>query len=485
MRNLRIALVSPEVFPFAKTGGLADVAGALPKYLARHGQEVIVVMPKYRAIDGEKFGLTDTGLEITVELGEETERHKLFVSDHIPGVKTYFLEAPGYFDREQLYGTPNGDYPDNSLRFGFFAKSVPEVLEALGFEADILHCNDWQTGLVPVYLKEKTENGGFLSNTKTLFTIHNIAYQGLFDPKELPKLGLSWEYFVMEGLEFWEKVSFIKGGIVFSDAVSTVSRKYSEEIQTPEFGYGLETILASKRDVLSGIPNGIDPEEWDPATDDRIAARFSASDIGPKQECKRALTDENGLAYSTDVPIIGMITRLAAQKGLDILSKCIEELVDLGIQFVILGTGDNEYHRIFEGFKEELAGKVGINIMFDAAMAQRIYAGSDMFLMPSRYEPCGLGQLISMRYGTVPIVRRTGGLSDTVTEFDPRTMSGTGFVFSEYTAGALTETVKRALNLYKDETRWRKVVENAMNYDSSWNRSSEEYIELFHKILGE
>ncbi len=485
MRNLRIALISPEVFPFAKTGGLADVAGALPKYLARQGQEVIVIMPKYREIDGDRHGLTDTGLEITVELGKETGQHKLFVSDHIPDVKTYLVEAPEHFDREQLYGTPNGDYPDNSVRFGFFAKSVPEVLEALGFEADILHCNDWQTGLVPVYLKEKTENGGFLSNAKTLFTIHNIAYQGLFDPKELPKLGLGWEYFIMEGLEFWEKVSFMKGGIVFSDAVSTVSRRYSEEIQTPEFGYGLETILASKRDVLYGIPNGIDPEEWDPATDDRIAARFSASDIGPKQECKRALADENGLAYSTDVPIIGMITRLAAQKGLDILSKCIEELVDLGIQFVILGTGDNEYHRIFEGFKEKLAGKVGINILFDAAMAQRIYAGSDMFLMPSRYEPCGLGQLISMRYGTVPIVRRTGGLSDTVTEFDPRTMSGTGFVFSEYTAGALTETVKRALNLYKDETRWKKVVENAMLYDSSWNRSSAEYIELFHKILGE
>ncbi len=484
MTSLKIALISPEVFPFAKTGGLADVAGALPKYLVRHGQEVIVIMPKYWAIDGEKFGLSDTGIAITVELGKETSQHRLFVSDHIPGVKTYFVEAPDYFDREQLYGTPNGDYPDNSLRFGFFAKSALAVLEALGFEADVLHCNDWQTGLVPVYLKEQAVNGGFLSNAKTLFTIHNIAYQGLFDRDELPKLGLGWEYFVMEGLEFWEKVSFMKGGIVFSDAVSTVSRKYSEEIQTPEFGYGLETILASRRAFLHGIPNGIDPEKWDPTTDDRLAARFSPSDIGPKEECKRALAEENGLTYSPDVPIIGMITRLAAQKGLDILSRCFEELVGLGINFVILGTGDDEYHRIFEGFKEKLSGKVGVNIMFDAAMAQRIYAGSDMFLMPSRYEPCGLGQLISMRYGTIPIVRRTGGLSDTVSEFEPRAMTGTGFLFSEYTAGALTETVKRALNLYKDETRWKKLVQNAMTYDSSWDRSSAEYIDLFHKILG-
>ena len=483
MKNLKIALISPEVFPFAKTGGLADVAGALPKYLARRGQDVIVVMPKYRTIDGESFGLTDTGLEIAVKMDKETSQHRLFVSEHIPGVKTFFIDAPEYFDREQLYGTPNGDYPDNAARFGFFAKSVLEALEALDFEADIIHCNDWQTGLVPVYLKERSENGGFLSNAKTLFTIHNMAYQGLFEPGVLPKLGVPWKYFVMEGLEFWGKASFMKGGIVFSDAVSTVSRRYSEEIQTPEFGFGLENILASRQNVLHGIPNGLDPEEWDPATDGDISARYTASKPGPKATCKRALANENGLVYSADVPIVGMITRLAAQKGLDILSQCIEELVALGVNLVILGTGDDEYHRILEEKKEKLAGSVGVNIGFDCAMARRIYAGADMFLMPSRYEPSGLGQLISMRYGTIPIVRKTGGLSDTVTEFDPGTSQGTGFVFSEYTAGALTETAKRALNLYKDKTRWKKLVKNAMSYDSSWDRSSKEYIELYHNIL--
>ncbi|MBN2209292.1 MAG: glycogen synthase GlgA [Candidatus Coatesbacteria bacterium] len=483
MKNLKIALISSEVFPFAKTGGLADVAGALPKYLARREQDVIVVMPKYRTIDEKSFGLTDTGLEITVKMVKETSQHRLFVSEHIPGVKTYFIEAPEYFDREQLYGTPNGDYPDNAARFGFFAKSVLETLEALDFEADIVHCNDWQTGLVPVFLKERSENGGFLSNAKTLFTIHNIAYQGLFEGEVLPKLGLPWKYFVMEGLEFWGKVSFMKGGIIFSDAVSTVSRKYSEEIQTAEFGYGLETILASRRNVLHGIPNGIDPEEWDPEIDGDIAARYSASKPGPKATCKRALANENGLVYSADVPIIGMITRLAAQKGLDILSQCIEDVVDLGVNLVILGAGDDEYHQLLIELKDELSGRIGVNIGFDSAMAKRIYAGSDMFLMPSRYEPCGLGQLISMRYGTIPIVRKTGGLSDTVAEFDPRTAQGTGFVFSEYTAGALTETAKRALNLYKDKTRWKKLVKNAMSYDSSWDRSSGEYVELYQKIL--
>ncbi|HUT04397.1 MAG TPA: glycogen synthase GlgA [bacterium] len=483
---MKIALIASEVFPFAKTGGLADVAGALPKYLARRGQEIIVIMPKYGTIDAAKFGLQDTGLEIAVEMAGETSNHKLFASDAIAGVKTYFIDAPEYFDRECLYGTPEGDYPDNSLRFGLFAKSVPEILRAIGFEADILHCNDWQTGLVPIYLKEEAaKGGGFLSHTKTLFTIHNIAYQGLFDREELPKLGLGWKYFVVGGLEFWEKVSFIKGGIVFSDAVSTVSRKYSEEIQTAEFGYGLETILGSRRDILFGIPNGIDTEKWDPATDEAIPAHFSASDIGPKKECKRALAEENDIAYSKAVPLVGMVTRLAAQKGLDLLSQAFQELMDLGVNFVILGAGDEEYHRIFERFKEKLVGKVGINITFDSAMARRIYAGSDMFLMPSRYEPCGLGQLIAMRYGSVPIVRRTGGLADTVTEFDPREMTGNGLLFTEYSAGALIETVKRALNLYRDQSLWRRIAASAMAYDSSWERASGQYIDLYHKLLGE
>ena len=481
--QLKVAFISSEVFPFAKTGGLADVSGALPKYLARQGQEVIIIMPKYSKIDEQRFGLREAGVSVQVDFAGETKEYRLLVSEHIPGVKTYFVDAPEFYDREELYGTPNGDYPDNALRFGFLAKSVLAILRALDFRPDIIHCNDWQTGLVPLYLRERCkQDDTFFSGIKTLFTIHNIAYQGIFSHEELPKLGLGWEHFVMNGLEFWGKVSFMKGGIVYSDAVSTVSRTYSQEIQTSEFGYGLEDILRSRSDVLFGIPNGIDPEEWDPSTDDEIAARFSVENIDAKQENKRALAEENGLEYASERPIVGMITRLAAQKGLDILSQCLEELVSLGINFVILGTGDEEYHRIFEGFRDRLSGKVGVHIMFDAAMAKRIYAGSDMFLMPSRYEPCGLGQLISMRYGTVPIVRKTGGLADTVFEFDPAKLTGTGFLFSEYSAGALTETVKRALNLYKDQQRWRKLVENAMNYDSSWDRSSAEYVKLYQKV---
>ncbi|MCD6327215.1 glycogen synthase GlgA [bacterium] len=483
IEKLKIALISSEVFPFAKTGGLADVAGALPKYLARNGHDVIVIMPKYITIDDDKFGLKDTGTKVTVKFGGKPNKHRLFVSEHIPGVKTFFIEAPAFYDRDELYGTPNGDYKDNALRFGFFAKAVLAALEAIGFEADILHCNDWQTGLVPIYLKEIAKRGGFLSKAKTLFTIHNIAYQGLFKKDVLAELGLSPDLFVIDGLEFWGKVSFIKGGILFSDAVSTVSHKYSQEIQTSEFGFGLEEILYERKESLFGIPNGIDPEKWDPATDEAIPAHYGVRNTDGKRDCKIALAAENGLKYSPGVPIIGMITRLAAQKGLDILSECIEQLVELGIQFVILGTGDDEYHRIFGDLKKRLAGKVGINILYDASMAQRIYAGSDIFLMPSRYEPCGLGQLISMRYGTVPLVRNTGGLSDTVTEFDPATRRGTGFLFTEYTAGALTETVKRALNLFKDKNRWKKLVRNALEYDSSWNRSSRDYIELYRRLL--
>lgn len=458
-RRLKVLFASSEVAPFSKTGGLADVAGSLPVALNKAGLDVRVVTPRYKSV--KIFG------------------NEARLDNRIP---VYFIENDAYFMRDNLYGDRKGDYPDNLDRFVFFSRSILDLLKEIDFKPDIIHCNDWQTGLVPVYLKEAFRADPFYSGIKTILTIHNIAYQGLFSKAEFHKTGLSWDYFTIHRLEFHDMVNVLKGGLVFTDAITTVSPTYAREIQTPEFGYGLNGLLYERRDSLSGIINGIDYGEWDPSKDKELKYHFSLSKLEGKYKDKSALQKKAGLEQKADVPVLGVVSRLADQKGLDLISRIIHPLLGMDVQFILLGTGEERYHRLFEDIKKKFHGKASINLRFDALLAKEVYAGVDMFLMPSRYEPCGLGQIISLRYGTIPIVRNTGGLADTISEYDPKTTRGNGFVFERYDAGELFNAVRRAADIYRQRGLWKKLVSNAMRCDFSWDNSARKYLELYEKI---
>jgi len=477
---MRIAFVSPEVVPFAKTGGLADVSGALPKALARLGMEVVVVMPRYKAVDIKKFGLKDTKLKVSAPVDKETVEAKLYEGGLPGGVKVYFLDVPRYFDRDQLYGTPTGDYPDNAERFTWFSKAVPGVLKAVGFSPDIVHVNDWQSGFVPLFLKAFHKDDPLLGGAATVLTVHNMGYQGTFWAEDMHLTGLGWEYFTPSGIEFYGKMNVMKAGLIYSDVINTVSKGYSKEIQTPEYGCGLDGVLRARSADLYGIVNGIDYDEWDPETDKDIAVNFSQGDIKGKQANKKALQKELGLTQGK-APLFGIITRLADQKGLDILSESLDEMMEMGVQLALLGTGEEKYHTLFSNLAKKRPKQVSVTLGFDGKLAKRIYAGSDAFLMPSRYEPCGLGQLISLRYGTVPLVRKTGGLADTVKNYNPKTGKGNGFVFTEYSSKAFLRSVKAALAAYDDKDVWNKLIGQGMAEDHSWESSARDYVKLYEK----
>lgn len=479
---LKVVFATSEMVPFAKTGGLADVAGSLPSELADLGHEVKVFMPKYSKIDENKFGLKLVYDSIKVPMDTGDENAGLFVAN-FKGVQVFFIDNPEYFSREQLYGTPQGDYPDNDRRFTFFQRAVPESIKAINFKPDVMHCHDWQTGLLPLYLKTIYKDEPLFQKTKTFFTIHNLAYQGNFPPDSLSVTGLPWDVFSLDGLEFWGKLSFLKAGLVYSDVLTTVSEKYAEEIQTKEMGCGMEGVLSNRSEDLHGVLNGIDMEVWNPETDRNITANFSAKDLTRKLINKAVLQKENSLPVNSSIPLLGIITRLADQKGLDILAPAMEDLAKMDIQFVLLGTGEEKYHKIFSELGKKYPEKFGMNILFDAKMAQRIYAGSDMFLMPSYFEPCGLGQMISLRYGTVPVVRATGGLADTITNYDPSTGKGNGFVFSDYTSSALLDAISRAIEVFQDRRAWLKLVKEGMKRDFSWEASAKKYISLYKEAL--
>lgn len=451
---MKILLCSSEVAPFAKTGGLADVAGSLPIYLKKLKTDVRVCMPKYSCVKA-------TGLRVKL-------------ANTIP---VYFIKNDKYFARPSLYGTEKGDFPDNLERFSFFCRSTLELLKKEDFKPDIIHCNDWQTALIPVYLKTIYKDDPFYNNIKTIFTIHNMAYQGVFAKEEYPKLGIGWEYFHIEALEFYGMVNLMKGGLVFSDFITTVSPTYSKEIQSPEFGCRLEGVLSKRKDNLAGILNGIDYNEWNPRTDKELSRRYSAGLSADKVYNKVALQKELGLPVKPDVPLIGVVGRLAHQKGFDILAEKIDDICSMDLQFALLGTGEEAYHKLMQEIAKKHPKKTSINIKFDNTLAKKIYASSDMFLMPSRYEPCGLGQLISLRYGTIPIVRKTGGLADTITEDN-------GFVFEQYTGDELLNTIRRALDAYKDRKAWQAKVRRAMEYDFSWGNSAKEYVKLYERLVG-
>ncbi len=478
-KDLRVLLVASEMTPYAKTGGLADVVGSLPKALNDLGNvDIRAVIPKYKIIDDAEYGLKEMTEAIHFSIGGRSHEVKIKYVDSAEGWKTYFIDSEEYFGRDGLYG-----YGDDAQRFALFSRAVLEMAKVLDFKPDIIHCNDWHTGLIPTYLKTIYSDDPFLKDSATIFTVHNLGYQGAFPKEVLPELGLGWEEFAPEKLEFWGEVCLIKGGLVYSDVINTVSQKYAEEIQTPQYGERLEGLLSDRKDVLHGIVNGLDYSVWDPATDRNIARNYDISSIDDKVENKIALQRENNMTEDPQAPLLGIVSRLSHQKGLDIVGDAVHDMISLGAQFVLLGTGDEGYHQLFQKLGDDFPDSIGINLLFSEALAQHIYAGSDMFLMPSRYEPCGLGQLISMRYGTIPIVRRTGGLADTVQEYDPETGNGTGFCFDDESPTALMSAVRRALEIYSDKDNWRKLVLNAMKADFSWENSAREYVNLYRAAI--
>jgi starch synthase len=480
---LKIVFVCSEAVPFAKTGGLADVTGSLPVALARLGHKVSLIVPGYGSIDPDRFGLTKI-TDLDVRLGPVTHRATVYESAAIEGVTSYIIAHEGFFNRQYLYGTPDGDYRDNYERFAFFSRGALEVMRNRSLAPDVIHCHDWQTGLVPVYLSLSDREWGELHDARIVFTIHNLAYQGNFDFVALQKAGLPPDLFRMEGgLEFYGRISYLKGGILFSDVITTVSPTYGQEIQKDGLGLGFEGILRARADSLHGIVNGIDYGEWNPGTDPHLPMRYGEDDLRGKEETKKALMGKAGLEYGSGRLVMGMISRLAEQKGLDILCEAIPRVIDEDVAFVILGFGDQHYHDLLGRIAKERAGKLSVTFAFDNVLAHMIYAGSDLFLMPSRYEPCGLGQLISMKYGTPPLVRSTGGLKDTVVPFDARTGSGTGFVFEGYSANALAAEMQAAVRLYSRQDVWKKLVTNCMRQDYSWGTSALQYIDLYRKTV--
>lgn len=487
--TFNVLYVSSEVAPFAKTGGLADVAGALPKALKDMGLDVRIMMPKYGFISERKYVLREVIRlrEIPVRLGEReyvVSAKSAFLPDS--KVQVYFIDYPPYFDRESPYVNPSTgkDWSDNAERFALFSRAVLEVLRVLHWQPDVIHCNDWQTALIPAYLKTQLKDDPFYAKISTLLTIHNLAYQGVFEEDVVEVIGLPRELFGPGGpVEFYGKVNFLKAGIVFADAISTVSERYAEEIQTEEFGAGLDGVLRSRKDDLYGILNGVDYSVWNPETDEFIPHKYSISDLSGKQRNKEALLTQVGLPYDPNIPVIGMISRLAEQKGFDLLIEAMDQLMALDLELVILGTGDPKYHKLLEEYAKKYPEKLSVNLRFDEPLAHLIEAGSDMFLMPSRYEPCGLNQIYSLKYGTIPIVRETGGLADTIQDYDPQTGKGTGFVFKEYSAEAMLAAVRRALNVYQDKTTWTKIMKTAMRQDFSWNVAAKKYVSLYRKLV--
>jgi starch synthase len=479
---MKVAVLASEVVPFAKTGGLADVAGALPKFIGRQGAEVKVFLPFYRETKKKGFSLLPTARDLKLDWPGGGESFSVF--ELRDGAVTFYLiEKDSFFDRDYLYGTPLGDYPDNGERFAFFSRAALETLRRIGFRPDIIHGHDWQAAITLAYLKHLYGDDPFFAYTRSLFTVHNLAYQGLFAKDVLARIGLPDYLFNLEDLEFYGKVNYLKAGLIYSTAISTVSRRYSQEIQTPEFGCRLDGLLHKRRGVLFGILNGVDYSDWNPATDKFISRPFDPTYIDGKKACRADLVRAFSLEPITEeTPVIGMVSRLAGQKGFDILCQALDGLFGLGVALVILGTGEEVYQKALLEAREKYPRSLGLRIAFDEGLSHKIYAGSDMFLIPSRYEPCGLTQMYSLRYGTVPVVRATGGLDDTIQEYDPVGQIGNGFRFDDYSAPALVAAVKNAVGVFRQRARWRSLMQNAMACDFSWDRSAHEYIRLFNKI---
>ena len=466
---MRVVFCSSEVLPFAKTGGLADVCGTLPLILEKYGINVAIVMPRYQCVDAKKFTVRPLNQNIsTAKIGQN--------------INVYFVENKRLFDRDGLYGDEKGDYEDNLERFSYYGKAALELLKEANLKTDIIHCHDWQAALIPVYLKTAYKNDPFYAKIKSILTIHNLAYQGLFAEEEFPLLGLNDKLFGVDGLEFYGNVNLLKGGIIFSDAVTTVSRQYAKEIQTPKFGCGLEGVLRKKKNIL-GINNGVDGQLWNPETDAFLAKNYSAGNIEDKYVNKRELQKKLKLDAKKDVPLVGFVGRLSSQKGLDLVYEAVDEIVKLDVQMVFLGVGEEKYQNILRAMAKKYPKKIAAYLQFDEPMAHLVYAGSDIFLMPSVYEPCGLSQMISLRYGTIPLVFKTGGLADTIKHFDSADHQGNGFVFDIYKKEALVKTMKIAVKAYHDKDIFNRLVLKSFGHDFSWKNSAAEYKKLYEETL--
>jgi starch synthase len=477
MARLKVVLVVSEAVPFAKTGGLADVAGSLPKALAKVGAKPMLIMPYYKEVARGGFGEKRVG-RLTVPVGVNTITTTVYATN-IPDtdITVFFLAYDPYFYRDGLYQEKGIDYPDNAERFTLLCRGALELILAEKINPACINAHDWQTGLVPVYVKDHYAEE--FAGTGTLFTIHNTGYQGNFDKKYFPITNVSWDRFVMNDMEFFGQFSFLKAGILHADLISTVSERYCEEIQTPEFGFVMDGVLRQRRADLHGVLNGIDYTIWNPKKDPHIAANYRAENLKGKVLCKQVLEQENGFAQENKKALVCIVSRLADQKGFDILVDGIDSILQLPCRYVLLGTGDRKYHRLFKEVAKRHPKKFSSHLIFDDAMAHRIYAGSDMILMPSRYEPCGLGQMIALAYGTVPVVRATGGLADTVRDADESKREGVGFAFERYTARAMVEALERALAAYSRPRRWRNIMRRGMGKDFSWERSAREYMKLY------
>ncbi|MBI2485588.1 MAG: glycogen synthase GlgA [Deltaproteobacteria bacterium] len=487
---MKVLFISPEMEPLAKVGGLADVVGALPGELKKLGCDVRVIIPLYRDVEKnlQKLKLKSKNLKGEVIVAIDWLPFKGTLKEvSLDGVTVYLLKNDNFFDREYIYSTPKGDYTDSSLRFGFFSLGALEAARTLDFKPDIIHCHDWQTALVSISLKwrKHLKDATFFKDSKLVFTIHNIAYQGLFGKEILDEFGLPWYIFTPQGIEFYGKVNLLKGGIAYSDLVTTVSPTYAEEIKTPQYGYGLDGVLrwiSENANNLMGILNGIDYELWNPETDKALYLNYSAGDIDGKIKNKSKLKEKLGLNTDEAKPLIGIVSRLTEQKGIDLVVESLSQIVDLGFQVAILGTGEEKYERMLEIAKHTYKENLSVFLGFSDEMARRIYAGSDMFLMPSRFEPCGLGQMIALRYGSIPVVRGTGGLLDTIRDHTADKKNGNGFIFYEFSKVSLLDALVRAISAYENRNEWVDLVTRSMKEDFSWKKSSEKYLEIYKRL---
>ncbi|MEK3747958.1 glycogen synthase GlgA [Paenibacillus sp. FSL E2-8871] len=472
---MKVLFAAAEAHPFIKTGGLADVIGALPKALKGAGVDVRVILPKYRGIPEKFTSKMEHLTEVYVPIGW---RNQYCGIEHMvyDGIPVYFIDNEYYFGRDGIYG-----YMDDGERFAFYNRAVLECLPAIDFQPDVLHCHDWHAAVIPMLLQGHYRHNPFYSEMRSVFTIHNLLYQGVFPYEVLGELlGLDSSYF--GGVEYYGNVNFLKGGIVYSDRVTTVSPTYSEEIRTPYYGYGLDGLLNARADVLSGIVNGIDTKSYNPATDTSLVTRYR-SNLAKKTENKLALQEELGLPVDANIPMVAMVTRLVDSKGLDLLTRVLDELLYKDdIQFVLLGTGDESYERWFKEAAWRYPTKLSSQILFNDALSRKIYAASDIFLMPSKFEPCGISQLLALRYGSIPVVRETGGLNDTVHAYNEESGEGNGFTFSNYNAHDMMFTLRRAISLYKQPEHWKKITKNAFAGDYSWNVSAQQYIDIYNEI---
>ena len=481
-QKIRVIYVSAEVSPFAKSGELADVASSLPKYLASLGMDISVFMPKYRRPEIESLPKELVKTKILIPIGEEKIRAQIYKCE-LGKYDIYFIENPKYFWRENIYGTGKGEYLDNDERFIFFNRAVLEFLWKTKMPVNVIHCNNWPTALIPVFLKTQYAHRSHFRKVATILTLHNIAYQGEFPADALSLAGLNWNDLSPQPLDFNGKFNFLRTGILFSDILNTVSYSYRREILTMKHGFGLKDVLESRKNVFSSIRNGVDYEIWNPETDPYIAANYTSSDLGPKQECKKDLIQEFGLSLSPLTAIIGVVSYLSSQKGFDILIEAMDEIMHMDVGLVVLGKGDKKYEREFLAIQDRYPGKLSIKFEMNPATAHKIAAGADIFLIPSLYEPCGLNQLYSFCYGTVPVGRATGGLGETVKAFDTRTMRGNGFLFKEYSSKSLVKALKEALACYAKPGIWQKIMEAGMKENFSWEGAARRYARLYRDAL--